>query len=98
NAPITPAADCLLEERGTPVVPDILANAGGVSVSYFEWVQNLQRFRWGAERVQEELARTLNAAYDEVRATAAEFRVPLRVAAFILGVRRVAAATQLRGY
>jgi glutamate dehydrogenase (NAD(P)+) len=97
NAPVTPAADEVLEERGVQVVPDILANAGGVTVSYFEWVQNLQQFRWRAERVDEELVRTLGTAYAAVRAVAEESGVPLRRAAFMLAIRRVAEAMQLRG-
>ena len=97
NAPVTPAADEVLEQNGVLVLPDILANAGGVTVSYFEWVQNLQQFRWTAERVDEELVRILGKAYLEVRATAAEFGVPLRQAAFILAIRRVAEAMRLRG-
>ena len=97
NAPVTPAADHRLAARGVTVVPDILANAGGVTVSYFEWVQNTQRYRWSAERVDEELVRTMTQAYADVRATAAELSVGLRDAAFVLGVRRVAEATTLRG-
>ncbi len=97
NAPITPTADEMLMARGIAVVPDILANAGGVTGSYFEWVQNTQRFRWTAERVENELVRTLTTAYADVRATATEFDCSLRSAAFILGVRRVAEATELRG-
>ncbi len=97
NAPVTPAADRRLAERGVTVVPDILANAGGVTVSYFEWVQNTQRYRWSAERVDEELVRTMTTAYDDVRATGRELGVRLRDAAFVLGVRRVAEATTLRG-
>lgn len=97
NAPITPTADEMLMTRGITVVPDILANAGGVTGSYFEWVQNTQRFRWTAERVEKELVRTLTAAYGDVRATAKEFDCSLREGAFILGVRRVAEATALRG-
>jgi glutamate dehydrogenase (NAD(P)+) len=97
NAPVTPAADLYLEEKGIRVVPDILANAGGVTASYFEWVQNMQRFYWSAERVDTELSTIMTKAYRDVAATAREFNVSLRVAAFILAVRRVAAATQLRG-
>jgi glutamate dehydrogenase (NAD(P)+) len=97
NAPVTPAADVRLEARGVMVVPDILANAGGVTVSYFEWVQNTQRYRWSAARVDEELVRTMTTAYDDVRAAAREFGVSLRVGAFVLAMRRVAEATTLRG-
>lgn len=97
NAPTTPVADEVLRDRGVTVVPDILANAGGVTVSYFEWVQNLQQFRWTAERVDTELTRIMGAAYDHVSRTAAERRVSLRTAAFVVAIQRVAAAVQLRG-
>lgn len=97
NAPTTPAADELLRERGIPIVPDILANAGGVTVSYFEWVQNLQQFRWSADRVDGELRSILERAYDSVTATAEEHGTSLRTAAFMVGIQRVARAVQLRG-
>jgi glutamate dehydrogenase/leucine dehydrogenase len=97
NAPVTPAADDVLEEKGVKVLPDILANAGGVTVSYFEWVQNLQQFRWTAERVDEELVRILGDAYAAVRGLATDHGVPMRQAAFMLAIRRVAEAMRLRG-
>jgi glutamate dehydrogenase (NAD(P)+) len=97
NGPTSPAAERILTERGIPVLPDILANAGGVTASYFEWVQNAQRFRWTGERVRDELHRTLNSAFDDVRSVAQEEKVGYRLAAFMLAVGRVARAAELRG-
>ena len=97
NEPVTPTADAVFEERGITVVPDILANAGGVTVSYFEWVQNIQQFRWAATRVDEELTRIMESAWHTVRERAEEGGVPLRTAAFMVAIERVAAAMRLRG-
>ncbi len=97
NHPITPAADAELERRGVPVVPDILANAGGVTVSYFEWAQNLQQVPWTETHVNRELAAVLERAYEAVWRRAAEARVSLRTAAFMVAIERVAGATRARG-
>ncbi|HEX7051690.1 MAG TPA: Glu/Leu/Phe/Val dehydrogenase dimerization domain-containing protein [Longimicrobiales bacterium] len=97
NAPITPAADWSLEERGIPVIPDILANAGGVAASYFEWAQNLQQFRWSGKRIEGELMRILTTAYNAVHDLSQEQGISFRVAAYMIGIRRVADATRLRG-
>jgi glutamate dehydrogenase (NAD(P)+) len=97
NGPTTPEADVILEEKGTVVVPDILANAGGVVCSYFEWVQNMQCFPWEEEETNQRLERILQRALREVWGLAEERDISLRLAAFILGVERVATAIQLRG-
>jgi len=97
NAPTQPDADDILAERGKTVLPDILANAGGVTVSYFEWAQNRQFYRWNLDRVRQELDRTLNTAFEEVWDIAREHKVSLRTAAFMLGIGRVARATELSG-
>jgi len=98
NAPTLPAADDVLHRRGVVVVPDILANAGGVTVSYFEWVQNLQQFRWDLVRIRAELERIMSRAFEEVWALAQSKQVSLRTAAYMIGIGRVAKATQLAGY
>jgi glutamate dehydrogenase (NAD(P)+) len=98
NHPTTPAAEQRLFDRGVTVVPDILANAGGVTVSYFEWTQNIQQFKWDEERVNRELREHLVEAYSQVRDRARAKELSLRRAAFELAVQRVATAAQLRGY
>lgn len=97
NGPTTPEADAIFRQREIPVLPDILANAGGVTVSYFEWVQNQQYFRWDLSRVREELERTLTRSFDRVWSTAEEKKVPLRTAAYLVGIGRVSRATMLGG-
>ena len=83
--------------RGKTVLPDILANAGGVTVSYFEWAQNRQFYRWNLDRVRQELDKTLNGAFEEIWEMSRERKVSLRTAAFMLGVSRVARAAELSG-
>jgi glutamate dehydrogenase (NAD(P)+) len=98
NSPTTPHADEILTDKGVLVVPDVLANAGGVVVSYYEWVQNLQHFRWEEDEVNDKLARTMRRAYGEVAARAEHDDVSLRVGAFELGIERVVEAATVRGY
>ena len=97
NSPVTPEADAVFAQRGITVVPDILANAGGVIVSYFEWSQNLQQFRWELDQVNQQLEKVLARAYREVFKFAQERSVTLRTAAYALAVQRVAEAEQQRG-
>ncbi len=98
NGPITPSADRTLQERGIPIVPDILANAGGVAVSYLEWVQNIQQFRWELENVNFDLKKRMTRATGAVFTRAEADDTTLREAAFDIAVERVARAAQLRGY
>jgi len=97
NGPTAADADELLEQRGIFVVPDILANAGGVTVSYFEWVQNMQHLTWDEERVHAELEKIMKDAYERVAQISRARKVPLRTAAYILAIGRVGKATVLRG-
>jgi glutamate dehydrogenase (NAD(P)+) len=97
NNPTTPEADEIFHKNGITVVPDILANAGGVTVSYFEWVQNRQHFKWDLERVRHELDKVMRDSFDRVWKIAEEKKVPLRTAAYVLGIGRVGRATVLGG-
>ena len=98
NHPTTPAADHLLTERRVVILPDILVNAGGVVVSYFEWAQNIQQFRWEEERVDKELESIMRQATRRVVETAQNDNLSLREAAFVIGVERVAKAIELRAF
>lgn len=97
NGPIIPAADEILRENGVTILPDILANAGGVTVSYFEWVQGIQNYFWTATRVQDELQTVMDHAFDEVNAKADETDCDYRTAAYTIAISRVAEASRLRG-
>ncbi len=97
NGPVTPMADDILTRRGVFLLPDILANAGGVTVSYFEWVQDLQNFFWEEHEVNAKLEAIMKRAFREVHETSRRYRVNMRVAAYILAIGRVAQATLVRG-
>ncbi len=97
NGPTTPAADDILNSNGVVVIPDILANAGGVTVSYFEWVQDRQGYFWTLDRVNRRLDRSMRQAFDNVYDAAEQYDVSLRIGAYVLGIDKVATALQMRG-
>jgi glutamate dehydrogenase/leucine dehydrogenase len=97
NGPITPAADRVLEAKGVFVIPDILCNAGGVTVSYFEWVQDEQHLFWDAQDVYSRLERVMKTSFADVLKIHRDHKVPMRIAANMLGIGRVAEAVRLRG-
>jgi glutamate dehydrogenase (NAD(P)+) len=97
NGPTTPEADEIFASKDVLVIPDIYANAGGVTVSYFEWAQNMQHFYWQEERVNEELRGVMKRSFDTLWEISTTKKIPMRMAAYVMGVGRVHQATQLRG-
>jgi glutamate dehydrogenase (NAD(P)+) len=98
NHPTTPEGDKVLADKGVRILPDVLVNGGGVTGSYFEWTQNIQQFRWREDRFNEELRMKMVEAFEAVAAYADSHQVGMRLAAFSLGLERVARAVRLRGY
>jgi glutamate dehydrogenase (NAD(P)+) len=97
NGPTTPGADRVLEDEGVMLIPDILANAGGVTVSYYEWVQDQNSFFWSERQINETLEQTMHTAFKLVHETAEHYNTDMRTGAYILAVGRVAEATSVRG-
>jgi len=97
NGPTTPGADIILKKKGIIVVPDILANAGGVCVSYFEYIQDIHSYFWKIDRINQELKNILGSAFDDVYNLSKEKNVTLRIASLMIAISRLAKAVELRG-
>jgi glutamate dehydrogenase (NAD(P)+) len=97
NGPTSASADPIINEKGIMVVPDILANSGGVTVSYFEWVQNRQGFKWSEDMVTDRADRIMNDAFEKVYATSQKYNIPMRIAAYVVAIDKVAQTYKFRG-
>jgi len=97
NGPTSASADPIINEKGILVVPDILANSGGVTVSYFEWVQNKQGFKWSLDMVTDRADRIMNDAFEKVYATSQQYNIPMRIAAYVVAIDKVAQTYKYRG-
>jgi len=97
NGPTLPGADDILADRGITVVPDVIANAGGVTVSYFEWVQDIASFFWSEDEINMRLERIMADAFRKIWETAQQNRIPLRTAAFVVACTRILSAREERG-
>ena len=97
NGPTTPGADRVLDDQGVLLIPDILANAGGVTVSYYEWVQDQYSFFWSEDKINKTLEETIHTAFESVHQTAEKYNTDFRTGAYILAVGRVVEATKVRG-
>ena len=97
NSPVTTIADAIINDRDIPIVPDILADAGGVTISYFEWTQNIQAHSWDETEVNEKLERIMIKAYGDIVALMKQKSVSMRTGAFMIAIERVAEAERLRG-
>jgi len=97
NGPTSASADDIINEKGIMVVPDILANAGGVTVSYFEWVQNRIGYKWNLERINRRSDRIMKDAFENVYATSQKYQVNMRLAAYIVAIDKVASTYKYRG-